>query len=174
MTEMPRLPITQAYLAALRLLLPVREEPKGSNRGQMVEAFQQSCGGKPGDAWCLQVLQFAGRQMFGARWPLLMTGSTNDCAADAKAKKLRYLPSAAEPGDIVLLWHPTRKRFFHAAVLVRLVNGRWDTLEGNTNDEGSAEGFGFFAREGVRGRVLKRTDRLVKWHRGLTDPAMEG
>lgn len=164
---MPTLPIAQAYLAALRLLLPVREEPRNANAGQMVEAFQRSCGGRKGDPWCLQVLQFAGRQMFGSRWPLRMTGSTNECAEDARQKGLRFLPTAAAPGDIVLLYSDTRKRFFHAAVLVRRVGDRWDTLEGNTNDEGSAEGFGFFAREGPRGRVLRDGDRVVKWYRGL-------
>ncbi len=171
----PRAPVEtrftaqQMYLAALRMLLPVREEPPNSNAGQMVEAFLKKCGHKKGAPWCMACLSFAGEACFGARWPFTMTAGTNDCSDQAKRKGLRFHPSVAEPGDIVLLWSEKMGRFYHAFVLERLQPGtaRWDTLEGNTNDDGSAEGNRFMRRAGPKGRVLKAGDRLVKWHRGL-------
>ncbi len=169
LVEPPRFTAQQVYLAALRCLLPVREEPPNSNAGQMVEAFLKTCGHRKGQPWCMAVLSFVGDACFGKRWPLRMTAGTNDCSDQAKQKKLRFLPSEAEPGDIVLLWSTKTQIFRHAFVLERLQPGgtRWDTLEGNTNDGGSREGTAFLRRDGDDGRILQPGDRLVKWHRGL-------
>jgi hypothetical protein len=168
--EVPRVWTPQdVYLGALRSLLFVAEEPPGSNAGQAVEAFLAVCGHKPGQPWCMAVLSYVGRQCFGRSWPLRMTAGTNDAADQAREKGIRFLPSEAEPGDIVLLWSTSLKRFRHAFVLEALQEDgqRWDTLEGNTNRAGSREGTAFLRRDGAIGRVLQPGDRLIKWHRGL-------
>ncbi len=159
----------EVYFAALRCLLPVREQPPNSNHGQMVEAFLRACGNAPGDPWCMAVLSFVGRACFGGEWPLRLTAGTYACADEAKSLGIRFLISEAEPGDIVLLWSEKDKRFHHAFVLEqRQASGRWDTFEGNTSEAGSREGTAFMHRTGDRGRVLRSGDRLVKWHRRIT------
>jgi hypothetical protein len=152
----------QVYLACLRQHTPVREQPINSNKGQMVEAYQKACGGKAGDPWCMQILNYTGKMAFGKAWPLRMTGSTNEAAADAKAQGVLLESSQGEPGDILLLWSTSKGKFHHAATIAAVTaNGEFTTYEGNTNDDGSREGYGFFTRT----RRMQLGDKVIKWSR---------
>lgn len=153
------------FLAAMRQHTPVREEPLNSNRGQMVEAYQRANGGKPGDSWCMQLQNYVGRMAFGATWPLHMTGSTNEAAADAKAKGILFESSEAEPGDIFLLFSRKSGLFHHAGAVANVITGAtFPTYEGNTNKDGSSNGFGFFAKS----RDVKPGDKVIKWWRVMS------
>ncbi len=152
------------YLGALRSLLHVREEPRDSNAGQAVEVFLKSCGLGKGHPWCMAVLSYVGKQCFGAAWPLPMTAGCVAAADAAQKKGIRVLPMAAQPGDIVLQWRPSLGRFAHAFVIAGPKGqGGWPTIEGNTNDGGSRDGYGMFLRR----RELTAQDRCVQWWRGM-------
>ena len=62
-------------LAAARALLPVREEPRNSNAGQMVEAMLAGVGNKAGDPWCAAAVHHVGTAALGKAWPLPATAS---------------------------------------------------------------------------------------------------
>lgn len=157
-------PVQYVFLACMRQHTPVREQPLNSNRGQMVEAYQAACGGRPGDSWCMDLQNYVGHTAFGMAWPLRMTGSTNEAAADAKAKMLLFESSEAEPGDIFLLYSQKDRIFHHAGAVAGIItNGSFPTYEGNTNRDGSSNGYGFFAKS----RQVRAGDKVIKWHRAI-------
>lgn len=141
-----------AVLAAARALLPVREEPRNSNAGQMVEAMLAGVGNRAGDPWCAAFVHHAGYAALGKAWPLPPTAS---CAVlGDHATNHGWLVETPEPGDVFLCWSDAHGRFAHTGFVTET-----GTLEGNTNDGGSREGYGVFARK----RAWKPKDRFIRW-----------
>jgi hypothetical protein len=142
---------------AARLLRFVREEPKGSNAGQGVEAFLKLTGLGPGHPWCAAFVAWVGHTLHGKAWPLPLTAACAALGEAARQKKLLMLKPQA--GDIFLLYYPKLKRFAHTGfILGRGTGGTWKTVEGNTGADGSREGWGVFERE----RTFGPNDRFIR------------
>lgn len=154
-----------AFLGALRALRFTREDPKNSNRSQPIDAFLRFCGSALASPWCMAIVSYVGVAVFGAPWPLPATGSTQQAATVAKRAGLVVPIAEARAGDLVLLWSEPKQRVHHAFVLEAFDadTGTWRTLEGNTNDDGSAEGWRFMSRK----RELHPKDVIVRWTAGL-------
>lgn len=151
---MRSLTYAEAITGVMRALLPVREQPKGTNRGQMVDAFARAAGYRPEDGlpWCLMVLYYAGRALYGREWPLPRTGSCDLAYAWAKREnRLRPAGEAPQPGDVGLV--QPRGRFQpgnpaeHAFLVTAVAGAVIETIEGNTATDGGREGVGVFARK---------------------------
>jgi hypothetical protein len=152
------------FLGALRSLLFVREEPRNSNAGQAVEAFLKSCGLGKGHPWCMAFLSHVGRQCFANAWPLPMTAGCQPCYDAAKAKGLTVTTEALQVGDMVVIWNAKLGRFAHVCVIAGPKSAKgWPTIEGNTNDGGSRDGWGVFARH----RTFASRDRGIQWWRAI-------
>lgn len=145
-------------LASARALLFVREEPRNSNRGQGVEAMLKTTSLGPGYPWCAAYVAYAGRAAMGAGWPLpLVAGcmSLRDFA-----ERQGWLRTTPERGDVFLTWDRKLGRYAHTGFVTDvLANGVCATLEGNTNDGGSRDGWGVFARQ----RTFGVQDRFIRW-----------
>lgn len=150
------IPARAAVVGMARSMTWVREI--GENAGQAVEAILASVHLEPGAPWCAAFVNHVGHAILGDHWPLPMVGG---CATLAEsADKRNMLRTVAAPGGIFLLWSPMLKRFHHAGFTVFPANpGEWETVEGNTNDDGSAEGIGVFERT----RKFGPGDRHVWW-----------
>jgi hypothetical protein len=144
-------------LATARSLLFVREEPKNSNKGQAVEAFLKVTGLGGGYPWCAAYVAFCGQSAFGARWPLPLTAG---CAALGQAAdKKGILTATPHVGDVFLLYYPSLGRFAHTGFITAIVGASCRTIEGNTNDGGSRDGWGVFERM----RSFGDRDRFIHW-----------
>lgn len=172
---MTRAEALQRVLGAARVFQGVVEQG-GENCGQMVELFLKGCSLGKGYPWCAAVVRRIGHfalydpKTKTSAWPLPATAG---CAVlgEFAAKHQVLLDPAVhppEPGDVFLLWHTFKDkqgkvvdaRFGHTGVvLARNADGSVDTAEGNTNDDGGREGYGFFFKT----RSLKPKDRLVRW-----------
>lgn len=133
----------------------VQEQPKNSNSGEAVEKYLKSVGLGKGYAWCMAFVYWAVKeasQKLNVCNPLSKTGGVLDMWN--KEKDLRV--TKPQPGDIFIM--DFGKGAGHAGfVIAVLPNDKLHTIEGNTNNEGSREGY----------EVAERKDRKISQMKGF-------
>lgn len=166
----------ECLIAAAQSFLGVAEEG-GQNHGQMVELFLREVGLAPGDPWCAAFVHHVGHWSQyeywsqSSPWPLPATGS---CAAlGAFAARRSALSESPARGDVFLLYEPGVKRFGHTGIVldVRETSGAYSctTIEGNTNDDGSPEGWKTCLK--MRHFSKGARHRFIRWTALLADTA---
>lgn len=118
--------------------LGIEEIPRGSNSGPAVEKYLKSVGLGKGYSWCMAFIYWATKEAsieLGALNPLSKTGGVLDMYN--KEKDLRVI--TPQPGDIFIMDYG--KGTGHTGIVEKVVGTTLHTIEGNTNDEGSREGF---------------------------------
>ena len=152
----PMISAVEAYVAGFALRENAMEIPYASNNGVLVNMAQRITGNKPPDPWCMSECHLVGVTVFGARWPLPRTGSTNAMGQWALAHDIAsYTPAlyalllqhgvlnaTAHPkeryvrpferGDIFLLYSPAKRRYHHAGLVTAVEATMLRTREGNT------------------------------------------
>lgn len=117
----------------------VQEIPKNSNAGPAVEKYLKSVGLRKGYAWCMAFVYWSVKEAsieLNVINPLFKTGGVLDMYN--KEKDLRV--SEPQPGDIFIMDFGNGSG--HAGIVEKVLSkGRLQTIEGNTNDEGSREGY---------------------------------
>ena len=156
-----------AALAVAATQVGVMEIPPGSNRGPAVSAYLASVGVEPGNFWCMAFVNWCFHQ--GAS----NTGLANDfpptagCIdawnrVEAKAPGRIVTKAAAaakpdlvKPGFVFILDHGGGAG--HTGFVTDHLGGALRTIEGNSNNTGSANGVGVFAlnRRSVMDHDLK-------------------
>lgn len=141
-----RLPLVERMLMLAAQLCDVdkvREEPKGSNRGAWIDEFLKTARTDVGQPWCAAFvtycLKMAGKDIFstsfgeGVRYPASVASWVDWARATARWSRT-----------------PRRGRLFaiarSGATHIGMVtavhsDGSFETIEGNSNDEGSREGY---------------------------------
>lgn len=135
-----------SVLVIARADIGVMESPRGSNRGPRVNKMLANVGLGPGYAWCDAAANTWGWEALGNKWPMPMTA---DCDVTlAFARKRKILSSTPQPGDIFLLLRASdRDDAYHTGIVTAVPgDGTVKTIEGNTNEAGSSEGVGVFAK----------------------------
>lgn len=113
----------------------VQEDPHGSNRGPRVDEYQQATNTQLGSPWC---------GCFAA-WCHLKAGIAMPKVWLLPAAKNWFTPDRivsakeARPGDVFGI--RSGKRIAHVGIVESISGGVVTTIEGNTNDEGSREGY---------------------------------
>ncbi len=126
----------------------VLEDPPGSNRGDQVEKYLASAGCSPGDPWCASFVYWCfneASKSLNLGNPLIKTGGCLDHWTRTKGKKISRInatnhPSLIQPGFIFIMDHGGGKG--HTGIVKSVMDGYIQTIEGNTNIEGSREGLG--------------------------------
>jgi hypothetical protein len=129
----------------------VEEQPRGSNRGAYIDAFLRFVGLPPGNPWCTAFVSFAvhkAAEELGTTTDFPKTGWTPTLFSWAQRQN-RLITSAEintgvkpQEGWIALFYFPALGRVAHSGIVVkRLPLGAVVTIEGNTNDDGSREGY---------------------------------
>jgi hypothetical protein len=135
--------LREQTLAIAKTKLGVHEVG-GDNRGKEVETFLKEAGLGPGNPWCAAFVNWCARQ----------AATTLRVISPLESVKLQgYVPSYVEkfpavepkdvlPGDLFAVYHASQKRFAHIGFVlqVNVREGWFETVEGNSNDEGSREG----------------------------------
>jgi hypothetical protein len=115
----------------------------------------------PNYPWCAGFVCSIVRQAalaHGVEMPIPDTVSCDDLARGAErlvgvASKEEGRPSIATDGSVFLLRHRTRKNdWVHTGIVTRFHGSHYATIEGNTNDEGSREGYEVCERIRAYGR----------------------
>lgn len=117
----------------------VQEIPKNSNSGPDVKKYLKSVGLSEGYPWCMAFVFWCVKQSAlktAIKNPLKKTGGVID-QYNSCPKIRQALP---KPGDIFIMDYG--KGIGHTGFVTKvLANGSVKTIEGNTNDDGSREGY---------------------------------
>ena len=133
----------------------LREHPietGGQNCGPWVRLYMKGNEGVPW-AWCAGFVSFLleqARQKIERPMPIAGSFSCDSLAAQAKdaglfADERDVMRGAIPPGALFLV-RRTPADWTHVGVVTRSGPDAFDTIEGNTNDDGSREGFEVCAR----------------------------
>lgn len=122
-----------------RTQLGIHESPGNKNTGPQVDEYLKSVGLGPGYSWCMAFVYWcygeAAKQL-GVVNPLAKTGGVLD---QWNRRRLHFGYVQPMPGDIFIM--DFGKGLGHTGLITK-VEGLWIyTIEGNSNDEGSREGY---------------------------------
>jgi len=169
-----KLPIALTALSYARDFIGIEEI--GSNRGPAVEWFQQRGEIGPGDAWCAAF----------ANGILEITCAVHNVRSPLENVQWQgyvqsYYDYAIEqdwvvdweltyPGCLFVKWFgPPKSRFAHIGFMDTLLleQRKFQTVEGNSNDDGSAEGY----KVAQNWRVDGDEYRYLDWTKGVIHAA---
>lgn len=167
-TTPPVLTVPQLLSAAF-VLNGVSEQGK-DNHGQMVELMLKGVGLEAGEPWCAAYVHHIGYWAAydpiqkRSAWPLPATGACAELGAFAA--KRQALVTTPEIGDVFLMYFPEHQRFAHTGFVIGILDDGpvpvLLTIEGNTNTDGSRNGWE------VAIRTTRRLDpahghRFIRW-----------
>lgn len=119
----------------------VQEVPKNSNAGPAVERYLQSVGLGKGYAWCMAFVYWSVKEaskQLNISSPLIKTAGVLRQWNEINPK-MKFTKNP-KPGDIFIM--DFGKGQGHTGFVVDvLADGTLKTIEGNTNDDGSREGY---------------------------------
>lgn len=140
-------------------------EEGGDNFGPRVEEYLRSVGLGPGNAWCAAFVYWCiekASKESGVKNPFCRTGY---CPSITNwAKEYNILSQTPEPGDVFLLCDHISA--YHTGFVESVNGGAFQTIEGNTNLDGSANGYGVFRRTRYNGNKYL----FVKWSQLAAEP----
>ena len=138
---------------ALRIALGeigVEEHPKGSNSGPRVNEYLKSIGLDGGYPWCMAFVYFCFNEAakeLEIKNPLVKTGGVM-----AHYRKASNRSKDPEAGDIFIMDYG--KGMGHTGIVEWVGHEEIHTIEGNTNDEGSREGYEVCRRVRPKSKIL--------------------
>ena len=124
----------------------IREEPEGSNRGPRVDQYNAASGAGNGALWCMSFVYWSFVQAAA------QTGQPNPMPKTAYcpyllswAQERNKVVSTPQRGDIFLVkgQRDGKPSVIHTGIVT---GGSINTIEGNTNNDGSSNGIGVFTR----------------------------
>jgi surface antigen len=129
------------------------EKPRGSNWGEPVKSYLAVVGITFPASWCMAFMYWCFYQAakeLGRTIPLVKTGGVLNAWQKAPASAKVTDP---QPGDIFIQDHG--HGLGHTGIVVKVnKDGTIDTIEGNTNDTGSREGYEVCRRTRSRAKIL--------------------
>ena len=114
-------------------------ETNGPNDGPVINEYHKAAGTSPGDAWCMAYI-VATMNKIGVN--IIRTGYVPTLETWAKSNGIYSIVPA--PYDIVMLYDSQGP--YHVGFVLSVEGENITTQEGNTNNDGSAEGIGIFKR----------------------------
>lgn len=116
-----------------------KEEPKGSNSGPMVDKYLAAAGVPKGSAWCMSFVYWCTSEAAKAlnlQNPLFRTGGVMNQWYHVPATMKVHEPQA---GDIFIM--EFAHGLGHTGFVEKVEGTMIATIEGNSNEDGSREGF---------------------------------
>ncbi len=150
--------LTKEVIAFATTQIGVLEQPLGSNKGPEVNKYLAAVGLDPGNFWCVAFTFFCYQQaasIVGIPNPHVKTAGVLDHWNKAKnlpgARRITTNDAIANPelitlGSLFIIDHGGG--FGHSGIVTGISGGLLETIEGNTNSGGSANGIGVFKRDG--------------------------
>jgi surface antigen len=130
----------------------VQEDAAHTNRGPKVSQYLASVGLGPGYSWCMAFMYWCFNQAaeaMGRQNPLYKTGGVLE---QWRQRKDQYRVTMPQPGDIMIL--DFGKGEGHTGIVEKVEADIIHTIEGNTNDNGSRDGYEVCRRTRSRAKVL--------------------
>jgi hypothetical protein len=131
----------EALIKKAQTQIGVCEEPKGSNKGPQVTTYQRRAGYTQPVPWCLCFLYWCVDEVCGdleITNKLIRTGGCDELLAWARGKGLAH--DTPQAGDFGLVMK-SQNDAVHVFLVEKVEGSTLHTIEGNTNDDGSREGY---------------------------------
>lgn len=119
-------------------VLKLSEDPKGSNRGPDVDRFNLLAGAALGSPWCASALTANLVDSGVDRGDLPDNAASVHAWLDWAKEQERVLDQPVRGCAFVMIFSPTEG---HMGMIASVENGSIDDLSGNTNSDGSREGY---------------------------------
>lgn len=133
--------------------LGVQEAPGHKNSGNDVEKYLKSVGLGPGFSWCMAFVYWCHIQAAEAMGRKVLMYKTGGVLEQWRQRKTNYKVITPQPGDVFIMDYG--KGQGHTGIVVKVnEDGTIDTIEGNTNDDGSREGYEVCRRKRPRSKIL--------------------
>jgi hypothetical protein len=116
--------------------LGVREKT-GHNDGAQVEAYLSYVHLKKGNPWCAAFLSWV---FYQAGYPKPRSGWSPDLLPPSRRT------TSPLPADVLGIYFPDLQRIAHVGLVLSTHHDWVSSIEGNTNGDGSREGYGVFKR----------------------------
>lgn len=120
----------------------IEEVPRGSNAGKDVEAYLRSVGLGKGYAWCMAFVYWCVNKAaneLGVKNPLVKTAGVMYQWDNTALPKLPKTSRNIQAGDVFVMEFGGGNG--HTGFVIEVKNNVVYTIEGNTNDDGSREGY---------------------------------
>lgn len=130
----------------------VEEAAGHKNTGKDVEKYLARVGLGPGYSWCMAFDYWCfdeAAEAIGVKNPLYKTGGVLE---QWRQRKDKYRATIPQPGDIFIMDYGGGKG--HTGIVEKVEDDVVHTIEGNTNDEGSREGYEVCRRTRSRAKIL--------------------
>jgi hypothetical protein len=112
-------------------------EKTGRNDGPEVEAYLARVGLKKGNPWCAAFVSWI---FWKAGYSKPRSGWSPDLLPPSRRTTVPV------PGAVLGIYFPEKKRIAHVGLVIRLQHDWVESVEGNTNVEGSREGGGVYKK----------------------------
>lgn len=132
-------PLANASLQSAQSQIGVTEIPKGSNAGPEIEKYLKSVGLGKGFAWCMAFVFWNVVQASIKLKTLNPLKKTGGVMAQWNAQTPQTKKTIPEAGDIFIM--DFGKGVGHTGFVEKVEGLLIHTIEGNTNDDGSREGY---------------------------------
>ena len=140
-------PLIAKYLEIARSQIGVQEIGR-SNRGKQVDAYLRMVGAGLGNPWCAGLTFWCKQEAADALKvdnPFIKSAYTPDIGNFARERSI-LIPchgpngfNKPQPGDDFLVMGPSR--FHHTGIVESAESDSWTSIEGNSNSDGSRDGF---------------------------------
>lgn len=150
-------------IAEAKSKVGLHEVPKGSNDGKDLRAYLKDTAFEAGQPWCLYFAEAVIRKAFNkANTPLpslMWTGGTMSLLEWAKShKKTLDGTEGLSTGSIGLIHNGDPEHVHHAVIITGedpANHDHYTTIEGNSNADGSYEGYEVVARSRPKNRIIQ-------------------
>lgn len=130
--------LAQKTLETAITQIGVEEIPKNSNAGPEVEIYLKSVGLPKGNSWCMAFVYWCTQKsslLLGITNPLKKTGGVLD-QFNSRPNLVQKIP---QPGDVFIM--DFGNGLGHTGIVEKIIGTTVYTIEGNTNNDGSREGY---------------------------------
>lgn len=130
----------------------VEEAAGHKNTGKDVEKYLASVGLGPGYSWCMAFVYWCHQQACEAMGTKILMFKTGGVLEQWRQRKDKYRALTPQPGDVFIM--DFGKGTGHTGIVEKVEDDVIHTIEGNTNDDGSREGYEVCRRTRSRAKIL--------------------
>lgn len=130
----------------------IEEAPGHKNTGKDVEKYLAAVGLGPGFSWCMAFVYWCHQQAAEAMGVKILMAKTGGVLEQWRLRKDKYRTLTPAPGDVFIM--DFGKGTGHTGIVEKVENDVIHTIEGNTNDDGSREGYEVCRRTRPRTKIL--------------------
>lgn len=130
----------------------VEEAPGHKNTGKQVEKYLAAVGLGPGYSWCMAFMYWCHLQAAEAMGRKVLMFKTGGVLEQWRQRKNTHRALIPQPGDIFIMDYG--KGTGHTGIVEKVEDEVVHTIEGNTNDDGSRDGYEVCRRTRSRNKIL--------------------